>query len=50
MRSSDGFILVFDLTKKRTLTDVDTFVKKISQVKDADTFPLGFIFFIFLIF
>eukprot|EP01080_Neovahlkampfia_damariscottae_P010892 gene10892-3596_t len=40
MRSSDGFVLVFDLTKKRTMTDVDTFIKKISQVKDVDSFPI----------
>jgi len=41
MRSSDGFVLVFDLSKKRTLADVDTFIKKISQVKDVDSFPIG---------
>jgi GTPase KRas protein len=40
MRAREGFVCIFDLTKKKTLYEVPRFVEKIRQVKDVNSFPL----------
>lgn len=40
MRAREGFVVIFDLTKKKTLYEVPRFVEKIRQVKDVNSFPL----------
>jgi small GTP-binding protein len=40
MRAREGFIVLFDLTKKKSLYEVPRFVEKIKQVKDVNSFPL----------
>jgi small GTP-binding protein len=40
MRNCAGFILVFDLTKRKTLFEVKDFIDSILRVKDCETAPI----------
>eukprot|EP01080_Neovahlkampfia_damariscottae_P011190 gene11190-4010_t len=39
MRSSEGFILVFDITNQETFDDLEQLLEQIERIKDTDQFP-----------
>ncbi|KAL9646756.1 hypothetical protein ABK040_001178 [Willaertia magna] len=40
MRSADGFLLVFDVTQKKSFQEIEEFYEHILRVKDCDSFPM----------
>jgi len=40
IRTGDGFLIVYDVTKKSSLDDVKEFLLAISRAKDENAFPL----------
>jgi len=39
MRKADGFILVYDVTNKKTLNEIQTIYEEICRIKDSEIFP-----------
>lgn len=40
MRNGEGFLLVFSITSRMSLEEIDTFYRQICRVEDRDHFPM----------